>query len=221
MLIFDDDTISIRSVQHFLYCQHRWGLLNIDDVWAENAFVTKANIIHKHVHNSDTMRLRAGVKTYYAVPVFNNRVEYNIYGVLDCLEVTTNVGGKIFSIVEYKPTKPRNTDYNYDDMMQVYAQKICVDNIFNTDCNTYIYYADTKSRVKLTFNQCNKELSAQLIALLSRMRAYSKSGTIPPISSSNQCSGCSIKNVCMPYSVIKIHKTTKEQMITMVNEVIE
>lgn len=32
--------ISIRSLQHFLYCPHRWGLLEIGKVWAENYFVT-------------------------------------------------------------------------------------------------------------------------------------------------------------------------------------
>ena len=27
--------ITIRSIQHYLYCPHRWGLLEIDKAWAE------------------------------------------------------------------------------------------------------------------------------------------------------------------------------------------
>ena len=43
--------ITIRSIQHYLYCPHRWGLLEIDKAWEENIFVTKANLMHKRVHD--------------------------------------------------------------------------------------------------------------------------------------------------------------------------
>ena len=43
--------IAIRSIQHFMYCPHRWGLLEIDQAWAENVFVTKANLLHERVHD--------------------------------------------------------------------------------------------------------------------------------------------------------------------------
>lgn len=45
------EQIPIRSIQHYMYCPHRWGLIEIGDVWAENAFVTKANLIHERVHD--------------------------------------------------------------------------------------------------------------------------------------------------------------------------
>lgn len=45
--------ITIRSIQHYLYCPHRWGLLEIDKAWEENFFVTKANLIHDRVHNPE------------------------------------------------------------------------------------------------------------------------------------------------------------------------
>lgn len=47
------DEITIRSIQHYMYCPHRWGLLEIDCAWAENVFVTKANFMHERVHNPD------------------------------------------------------------------------------------------------------------------------------------------------------------------------
>lgn len=43
--------ISIRMIQHYLYCPHRWGLLEIDKAWAENVFVTKGNLMHERVHD--------------------------------------------------------------------------------------------------------------------------------------------------------------------------
>lgn len=56
-------------------------------------------------------------------------------------------------IVEYKPTKPKNKDYNFDDLMQVFAQKICVDFVFNCDCEGVLYYADVKKRVRLPLRE--------------------------------------------------------------------
>jgi CRISPR-associated exonuclease Cas4 len=41
------EPIRIRSVQHYLYCPHRWGLIEIDQAWAENAYVVKGNSLHK------------------------------------------------------------------------------------------------------------------------------------------------------------------------------
>ena len=33
---------TIRSIQHYLYCPHRWGSLKLDKAWAENFFRDKA-----------------------------------------------------------------------------------------------------------------------------------------------------------------------------------
>ena len=59
-----NEEITIRSIQHYMYCPHRWGLLEIDKAWAENVFVTKANLMHERVHNPDrnyTARGRKGI----------------------------------------------------------------------------------------------------------------------------------------------------------------
>ena len=34
-----------------------------------------------------------------------------------------------------------------DDLMQVFAQKVCVDYVFGGDCDGLIYYADVKKRI--------------------------------------------------------------------------
>ena len=68
--------IPIRSIQHYLYCPHRWGLLEIDRAWSENIFVTKANIMHERVHNPNNHYLAKGKKIFTSIPVFNDRDEY-------------------------------------------------------------------------------------------------------------------------------------------------
>ena len=44
-----DSLIDIRSVQQYLYCPHRWGLIETDCSWAENVFVCKGNLTHENV----------------------------------------------------------------------------------------------------------------------------------------------------------------------------
>lgn len=199
--------ISIRSIQHYMYCPHRWGLLEIDKAWAENAFVTKANLMHNRVHDPERNYISRGKRVYTSVPVYNDLDKYNLYGITDCLEITEDKNGISIDgseekcnicIVEYKPTKPKNEEYREEDLMQVFAQKICVDFVFGGDCDAVLYYADVKKRIKLPFKENFEVYDRQLIKLLKEMRANLEQGVIPPIRKGQKCSGCSMKDLCMP-----------------------
>lgn len=104
------EEITIRSVQHYLYCPHRWGLLEIDKAWAENVFVTKANLMHERVHDPERSYYARNKRVFTSVPVYQDQEEYNLYGVVDCLEATEddhgvkiagNEGKYSLCIVEY------------------------------------------------------------------------------------------------------------------------
>ena len=185
------ESIPIRSIQHYLYCPHRWGLMEIDCAWAENYFVVKANLLHERVHSSDRFSGR-GKKVHTAVSVWND--DYGIYGVTDCIEETA----RGLCIVEYKPTKPKNADWSEDDAMQVYAQKLCVDAVFGGNCEAVLYYADVKQRVRLPLAEQREEFDAKLRAVLLKMREALRNGTIPPIRRGQPCSGCSLRDICIP-----------------------
>ena len=199
--------VSIRSIQHYMYCPHRWGLLEIDKAWAENGFVTKANLMHNRVHDPERNYISRGKKVYTSVPVYNDLDEYNLYGVIDCLEMTEDKNGVSINrsqnkynicIVEYKPTKPKNAVYHEADLMQVFAQKICVDYVFGSDSEAVLYYADVKKRIELPLKEKFEVYDRQLKEVLKDMRNYFKQGVIPPIRKGQKCSGCSMKDLCMP-----------------------
>ena len=211
--------IAIRSIQHYMYCPHRWGLLEIDKAWAENVFVTKANLMHERVHDPDRNYTARGRKVYTSVPVYNDLDEYNLYGVTDCLECKESKDGiDVFHdgkryelcIVEYKPTKPKQQMHRRDDLMQVFAQKLCVDYVFHCDCETVLYYADVKRRISADFTDTYQEFDEELRRLLREMRANLREGIIPPIRKGQQCSGCSMKDMCMPASLKKSYRFQNE-----------
>ena len=45
----EDVTINIRDIQHYMYCPRRFALLEVNDDWAENAFVVKANLRGQYI----------------------------------------------------------------------------------------------------------------------------------------------------------------------------
>lgn len=206
-----------------MYCPHRWGLMQIDRAWAENAFVTKANLIHKRVHDPDNYYALRGKKVFTSVSVFNDAPEYGLYGVVDCIELTPDKNGVNLqneeqkyrlTIVEYKPTLPKDSEYNLEDLMQVFAQKICVDSVFGCNSEGILYYADKKKRVKLPLNEEFSRFDGMLRSYLKQMRENFEAGRIPPVVTGQKCSGCSMEDICMP----KIKIQTSVQKLIEVSE---
>jgi len=194
-----------------MYCQHRWGLIEIGRVWLENYFVTKANLLHEHVHDEKCRYFSSAQKVFHSVSVYLDDEPYNIYGVVDCLEAVRSNAGTVkidgiegkysLNIVEYKPSKPKNALFNEEDLMQVFAQKLCVDHLFNTDCEAYVYYADVKKRIRLPLRENYQLYDSRLKEILAEMRGYMERGFIPHIEKGQKCSGCSFEEMCMPKAV--------------------
>lgn len=206
------EQISIRSIQHYLYCPHRWGLCEIEKLWQDNLFVAHADLIHARVHDAEYTRSLRGVKTFCGVSVYHDAPAYGLYGITDCIEARKSSKGISLPgeeglwqlcIVEYKPTKPKTSDYHSSDLMQVFAQKICVDYIFQCDCDAELYYDDVRKRISLPVKEYYNEFDADLKKILIQMRDALASGTVPPIPKGQKCSGCSLKDICIPIKKIK------------------
>ena len=54
----DTLTITLRSIQHYMYCPRRYALLELNRDWSENVFVVKANLLHDGSHRfSDSKKI--------------------------------------------------------------------------------------------------------------------------------------------------------------------
>lgn len=217
------ESINIRMLQHFMYCPHRWGLMEIDKVWSENYFVVKANLQHERVHDPKSHHSSRGKKVLTALNVWND--ELDLFGVTDCVELSKDPNGvRICAtnekydlcIVEYKPTAPKDKDFNEDDAMQVFAQKICLDSVFGCNSKAMIYYADIKRRVSLPFETHFEQYEEKLKLILGKMRRYIELGFIPPIREGQKCSGCSMKDLCIPkHKKLKSVRERIEEIVFM------
>ena len=109
------------------------------------------------------------------VAVYNDLPEYDLFGITDCIEFIHDKNGVEISgldgkyrvkIVEYKPKAPKETQFNETDAIQVFAQKICADHIWNCNCEAFIYYSDTRKRVRLPFDSEYEKYDEMLKKLL-------------------------------------------------------
>ena len=215
-------TINIRSIQHFMYCQRRWGLLEINNDWAENVQVVKANLMHERVHSGEHDYSSSSKKVKSALSVYND--ELDIFGIVDCVEFIKDDEGIFIDdfddrykvkIIEYKPTKPKYDDFWESDAIQVFAQKLCVDYVFNSDSEAYIYYSDIRKRIQLPFSEKYDMYMKQVNEYLSSMRYYLSINEIPQIRKGQKCSGCSMSDICMPKSGIS---DTRKQIFSLLED---
>lgn len=220
-------SINIRTIQHFMYCKRRWGLLEINGDWSENAFVVKANILHENVHNG-THSFSDKTKTVRSsVSVYNEKEEYDLYGIADCVEFIKDKNGVEISglnglysvkLIEYKPSMPAVGEFNETDAIQVFAQKLCADFVWGCNCECFIYYSDKRKRVRLPFDTEFEKYDKTLKVLLSEMRGHISENSIPERAKGQKCSGCSLKDICFPksaeYSVRReIEKLGREDIV--------
>ena len=196
-----EEAVSIREVQHFAYCPHRWGLIHIGCDWSENAFVNRAKLVHERVDGGKPTALRGSI-VERSVQVYDD--EWGLFGVLDALELKPSRQGVFIpkyrerfalTVIEYKPSVPRSEHALFADRMQLLAQKICADRVFGAECSVCFYYANTRKRVGVCFEEEDQISLAEILRTIADCR---REGRIPPPQKSAFCSGCSMKDICLP-----------------------
>lgn len=197
--------IRIRTIQHYMYCPRRFALLELNCDWEENIFTAKAGIMHERVHSGEHEIKSKNKIELSSVTVYND--ELSLYGITDCIEFQKSKDGTYIpqfdgnykvKLIEYKPTQPKNNDIRETDAIQVFAQKICADYIWHCDSEGYIYYCDTRKRVRLSFDVEYQEYYDMIMKLLGEMKECLAKGVIPEKKQGQKCSGCSVKDLCMP-----------------------
>lgn len=192
--------IPIRALQHYAYCPHRWGMLYMEGRWAENAHTVKGDLLHENVHREALLRSSGAGMAFGGVSLYSERL--GIYGKADRIELlrcnkgTAAAGAPCayrVRMIEYKPTAPKG-EILAAERLQLYAQTCCAQEIFQAPVEACMYYADTRRRVAVAFDE---EDEAFLQRILSAIRSAQESGALPPIVLQKGCSGCSMAGECM------------------------
>ena len=48
-----EDYLQLSGIQHFMFCPRQWGLIHIENQWAENYLTITGEQLHERVHSQN------------------------------------------------------------------------------------------------------------------------------------------------------------------------
>jgi CRISPR-associated exonuclease Cas4 len=194
------ERIPISAIKQYTYCRRRFALMYIDGEWGSNYKIVEGDILHTKVNDPFFNEKRGDRHISRSVPVFSDKL--GIYGVADIVEfIRDDDGVKIgtkpdlwrINPVEYKNGKPEKSGA---DNYQLCAQALCMEEMFAAKIESgCIYYGRLRKRVDVRFTDELKEKTAIIINEIYNMLGSAK---IPPRPEGQNCSLCSLVDICVP-----------------------
>lgn len=185
------ETIPISALQHWLYCPRQCALIHNEQAWAENRFTAEGQLLHKKANEGPDEHCAAGsILRHLNVA----SVALGITGICDIVEKSPN---GTYTPVEYKRGKPKT---HRADEVQVCAQALCLEEMFNTSIPTaLIFYGKTRRRTEVPLDDDLRALTLATIAAVHDMKRTS----ITPSADydARRCDACSLIDLCQPRSL--------------------
>jgi CRISPR-associated exonuclease Cas4 len=197
----DEDLLMLSGIQHFAFCERQWALIHVEQQWAENVKTTEGHHLHERVDDPFNSDKRGNILTFRSFPLISRKLGFT--GRSDVVELrrseTEGVeldghqGRWILHPVEYKRGSLKPDDR---DIVQVCAQAMCLEEMFNTEVlSGSLYYAEIRRRTIIDFNS---DLKERVKTLARRMHECFESGITPAPIYKSHCKSCSLINICIP-----------------------
>lgn len=203
----EEDYIMLSGIQHFAFCRRQWSLIHIEQQWEENYKTTAGELMHKKAHEEGSFEKRGDLLVTRGLRIASHELGFS--GQCDVVEFHQDKDGiTVFGYdgtwkiipVEYKHGRPK--EHNADEL-QICAQAICLEEMFQTEINEgYLYYGENRRRSKVIFDA---NLKGEVKKISDEMHSLFNKGYTPKVKPSKQCKACSLENLCMP----KLQKTIK------------
>ena len=189
----EDELIPISVLQHYSYCPRQVALIHLEQLWEENLYTAQGNVLHERVdvvhHES-----RRNIRTEYGMAI--RSLEYGLIGKADVVEfeLGTDKSYKNIIPIEFKRGKQKVKDH---DRVQLYAQALCLEEMFQVDIpEGQFYYLQEHRRSTIEFTDELKIVTKQIIH---EAMALLLSGKTPQAHyEKKRCDRCSLIDLCMP-----------------------
>ncbi|MBV9763556.1 MAG: Dna2/Cas4 domain-containing protein, partial [Acidobacteriaceae bacterium] len=79
----EEDLLPLSGLQHMAFCERRWALVQIENLWQDNRFTAEGKALHERVHSGE-MDSRPGVIIRRTLPIHSFRL--GISGQADLVE---------------------------------------------------------------------------------------------------------------------------------------
>jgi CRISPR-associated exonuclease Cas4 len=192
----DAEPIPLSALQHAVFCLRQAALIHLERLWAENLFTAEGHVLHIAADKAGSRKSR-GVRRVMALPIASRA--HGIAGVADLVEFHAGEGGETAYPVEYKRGKSK---LHRADEVQLCAQGLCLEEM---TCRAVpegaLYYAETKRRVVVPFDEALRRLTLDTVAALRDI--FASLQTPPAIYRAERCRACSLIALCRPRAAAK------------------
>ncbi len=207
MMYAEEDYLMLSGIQHFAFCRRQWAMIHIEQQWAENYRTTAGELMHKKAHEENSFEKRGSLLIVRGLRI--SSPELGLSGQCDVVEFHEDEKGvELFGYdstwkpvpVEYKRGMPKE---NNADELQLCAQAICLEGMFQTDITEgYLYYGENRRRSHVEFTD---GLRAEVRKMAKEMHDLFRRGYTPNVKPGKQCKACSLESLCIP----KLQKAVK------------
>ena len=210
-LLAEEEPIPISAVQHAVYCMRQAALIHLERLWADNRFTAEGDVLHAVTDKGGKRRLR-GIRRVTSLPLASKRL--NLGGIADLVEFTAGPDEETAYPVEYKRGKPK---LHRADEAQLCAQALCLEEMTGHPVpEGALYYAQTKRRVRVSFDPQLRELTEVVVAELANVLASGL--TPPPTPHKSRCRKCSLHDLCRPESFSRPVRKWRDRMVAKILE---
>lgn len=195
----DDDLLMISALQHLLFCERQCALIHVEQLWIENLFTVRGEIMHKKAHDG-AVEFRDGIRIERGIPLRSNKL--GLIGRADVVEFHKKKKGDFINSkvpllpfpVEYKLGKPKENSCNE---VQLCAQAICLEEMLTCVVpEGALFYGKTKRRKNVVFTCDLRRLTEKTAR---RLHEIVNNGITPrPLYEKYKCDNCSLLNLCVP-----------------------
>ncbi len=196
----EEDFLMLSGIQHFAFCRRQWAMIHIEQQWEENYRTTAGELMHKKAHEEGAFEKRGNLLIVRGLRISSR--ELGLSGQCDVVEFHRKDGGiTLFGYeggwdivpVEYKRGSPKE---NHADELQLCAQAVCLEEMFQTVVpEGFLYYGEKRRRTPVVFSD---GLRGDVAKLSGEMHDIFRRGYTPRAKPSKQCAACSLENLCLP-----------------------
>ncbi len=205
------DYLPARMVNEFVYCPRLFYYEWVEGVFKESADTVEGSAQHKRVDREgkglpDPAELDE--QKIHSRSVTLSSEQHRVIAKMDLIEIEDGA----VTPVDYKHGKPREKDGALElwptDRVQLCVQGLVLrENGYRCD-EGVVYYAGTKQRVRVEFNEA--VISETVTAIEAAWRTARQRLIPEPLVDSPKCAGCSLAPICLPDEVNRLDREAGE-----------
>lgn len=199
----EEDYIHVNALQHYVFCPRQCALIYIEDLWQDNLYTVRGNLLHEKV-DSDTYETRGSVKTVRGLRIQSRRL--GITGRCDVVEFHSESNGKRKVVpVEFKAGKPKQ---DISDKVQLCAQALCLEEMLNTTVRRgMFFYGRIRRRVQVEIDDELRKQTEEIISAVHKLVSRRHVPTLEELLRKSgmsaarylkKCQRCSLQDACQP-----------------------